>query len=202
MLYLGTGSVPARADVIASGLIGYLASPNAGNKIPAGVTWAADNGCFNAKTFNVDEWVDWLDRQPRSALWATVPDAVGDHAATLELWHQWAPVVRDLGFRPAFVVQNGCASLASVPNDAFAIFVGGDTRYKLSETARIIVQHFEGPTHMGRVNSLRRLRLAAAWGIDTVDGTFLSYAPDHNLNRLLRFMRAIEQQPTLEGIKQ
>lgn len=202
MLYLGTGSVPARPDVIATGLIGYLASPLAGNRVPNGVTWAADNGCFNADTFNIHRWVDWLNRQPRTALWATVPDAVGDHDATLELWHKWAPVVTDLGFRPAFVIQNGCASLASVPNNAAAVFVGGDTRYKLSETARIIVQHFDGPTHMGRVNSLRRLRLASAWGIDTVDGTFLAYAPDLNLERLLRFMRATKQQPTLEGIQQ
>ena len=183
-------------------MIGYLGTPLAGNRLPAGVPWAADNGCFNAATFNVDRWVDWLDRQPRTALWATVPDVVGDHQATLERWHQWAPIVRELGYRPAFVIQNGCDSLAAVPLDAAAVFVGGDTKYKLSETARTIVQQFAGPTHMGRVNSLRRLRLAAAWGLDSVDGTFLSFGPDVNLQRLLRWLHEIHQQPTLEGITQ
>ena len=201
-MYLGTGSVPARPEAKQSGMIGYLASPRAANAVPSGVVWAADNGCFNADTFSVHQWIDWLDRQPRTAIWATVPDAVSDHDETLELWHTWAPVVTDLGFKPAFVIQNGCASLASVPDNAAAVFVGGDTRYKLSETARTIVQHFDGPPHMGRGNSLKRLQLAAAWGIDTVDGTYLTFAPDKNLKRLLRFMQATKQQPTLTGIQQ
>ena len=50
--------------------------------------------------------------------------------------------------------------------------------------------------HMGRVNSLRRLRLAAQDGYDSVDGTFLAYGPDKNLPRLLTYLR-LADQPTL-----
>ena len=39
--------------------------------------------------------------------------------------------------------------------------------------------------HMGRVNSGRRWNVAALFGCDTVDGTFLAYGPDINLPRLL-----------------
>lgn len=200
MLYLGTGSAPALPEAASSGMIGYLATPNAGNRLPAGIRWAADNGCFNAATFNADRWIDWLDRLPKSAMWATVPDVVADHAATLDRWHQWAAIVRDVGHRPAFVIQDGCDSLAAVPPDAEALFIGGSTAYKLSETARTIVQDFNGPTHMGRVNSLRRLRVAASWGVDSVDGTFLSFGPDKNLPLLIRYLRIVRSEPTLEGI--
>ncbi len=42
--------------------------------------------------------------------------------------------------------------------------------------------------HMGRVNSWRRMSRALAIGCDSVDGTFLTRAPDHNLPRLLRWL--------------
>jgi hypothetical protein len=49
---------------------------------------------------------------------------------------------------------------------------------------------------MGRVNSLRRLRLAARDGYDSVDGTFLAFGPDKNLPRLLAYLRRATE-PTL-----
>ena len=40
-----------------------------------------------------------------------------DATATDELWGRWAPVVRDFGYRPAYVLQDGCEQL---PDDAEA----------------------------------------------------------------------------------
>ena len=48
-------------------------------------------------------------------------------------------------------------------------------------------------THMGRVNSWKRLQLAANWNLDSVDGTFLAFGPDANAGRFLSWLRALEQ---------
>jgi hypothetical protein len=47
--------------------------------------------------------------------------------------------------------------------------------------------------HMGRVNSLRRLRYAAAIGCHSADGTCLTYAPQQNLPRLLSWLDQVNQ---------
>ncbi|MEU7524660.1 hypothetical protein AB0A74_02880 [Saccharothrix sp. NPDC042600] len=41
--------------------------------------------------------------------------------------------------------------------------------------------------HLGRLNSARRRKLAEVFGVDTADGTFLTYGPDKNLARLARW---------------
>lgn len=46
---------------------------------------------------------------------------------------------------------------------------------------------------MGRVNSLRRLRHAAAIGCDSADGTYLAFGPDRNLPRLLDWIGAVNE---------
>jgi len=38
--------------------------------------------------------------------------------------------------------------------------------------------------YMGRVNSLRRMRLAEWFGAESADGTFIAQAPDKNLARV------------------
>jgi hypothetical protein len=45
------------------------------------------------------------------------------------------------------------------------------------------------------VNSLRRLRHAAAIGCHSVDGTYLAYGPDRNLPTLLRWLAIIKHTP-------
>jgi hypothetical protein len=51
--------------------------------------------------------------------------------------------------------------------------------------------------HMGRVNSLRRLRHAADMGCDSADGTFLAFGPDINLARLLGWFDELAARPSL-----
>jgi hypothetical protein len=45
--------------------------------------------------------------------------------------------------------------------------------------------------HMGRVNSLKRLRYAAAIGCDSADGTYLANGPDVNLPAVLAWLRDV-----------
>src|SRR5262245_19076135 len=97
--------------------------------VALGLRWSADNGCFHG--FDIEACrMMWA----RLAGWpgccfVTAPDVVSDHAATLALWAEWAPVVRELtGGQPlAFVAQNGATSWDDVPEDADAVFIGGDT---------------------------------------------------------------------------
>lgn len=200
MRYYATASGPKVTAAIQDGLLAQMRTPDTGNRLIDGAAWAADNGCFNAKTFTVARWGKWLIRQPRTAEWAAVPDVVGDHAATLERWHRFAPWVRRIGFVPAFVAQDGCTPDA-IPADAGALFVGGTTEWKTSNAAHACVieaQRRGIPTHMGRVNSLRRLRIAAQWECDSVDGTYLAFGPDQNLPRLLNWLRPAA--PSMFGV--
>jgi hypothetical protein len=159
-----------------------------------GWPWAADNGCFSA-AWKADEWLTWLRRQRRDALFAVVPDVVGDHHSTRQRWDEWGAIVDNLGFRPLYVLQDG-QPIDDVPwDECGGVFVGGSTDYKLSYEARRIVERANDSglyTHMGRVNSLKRLRIARDWGCDSVDGTFLAFGPATNVPRMLRWFDALD----------
>lgn len=203
MLYL-SGCIPKKPEVqqqlLATG-IGALLTPYSQRTLPSpSWTWAADNGCFG-KSWTADTWQQWLEtRQADHApLFATVPDVVADHHNTMQRWHTYAPIVRSLGYRLAFVLQDG-ATINNIPLEEFdALFIGGTTHFKLSPHARTIVEHCKANdkwVHMGRVNSKRRIQTAYEWHCDSVDGTYLAFAPDTNTPRLLRMMTA-GTQPTL-----
>ena len=50
---------------------------------------------------------------------------------------------------------------------------------------------------VGRVNSWRRLDLVAGWNVDSVDGTYLAFAPDVNGARLATWLRRLRTQSPL-----
>lgn len=161
MTFYLTGSAPPDArHLLDTGLVGLMATPKqTGVGLRDGWIWAADNGCFNAKTYVGDlRWFAWLaDNAPNAArcLFATAPDVVGDHAATLARSLPWLPRIRSLGYPAAFVAQNG-ATVDNVPWDAFdVLFIGGDTAWKLGPDAQSLTFHAKGVgkrVHMGRVN--------------------------------------------------
>lgn len=173
-------------------LFGALRTPQMGNKIPDGVMWGVDNGCFNPKIaakFNVEEYLAWLDAMPReSCLFATAPDVLFNAAATLERSLPILPRIRALGHRAAFVAQDGLENL-EIPWDAFdVLFIGGTTEWKLGAAARRIAceARMRGKwVHVGRVNSEVRVAYCAEeLEADSVDGTFIKFAPDTNIKRL------------------
>ena len=197
MIYL-TGSW--RPGYEALGL-GMMSSPDIAYAVPDDCPWAADNGCFAAGArFDPARWIAWLDRQPRGrCLFAVAPDVVADAVGTETRSRPWIRVIRDMGYPPAYVAQDGMESL-SVEWDFDVLFIGGSTKWKLSAHARMLAGRAvrEGRcVHVGRVNSLRRMRAAAAMGAASCDGTFLRFGPSTNLPRLLRMLRAIDTQPEL-----
>jgi hypothetical protein len=184
--------------------VGVMLTPIRGDRIPDNRTWAADTGCFaTPERYNTVRYLAWLRERQHAAyrcLFATAPDVVGDAVATLD---QSLPVlaqIRGLGFPAALVAQDGLEAL-DVPWDDFdCLFVGGTTAWKLSEAAYALAQEAKARgkwCHMGRVNSLRRLRAATIGGYDSCDGTFLVRAPDANLPRMERWLEVMKRQPPL-----
>jgi hypothetical protein len=195
MLYFANPAGNAEAHMRA-GELGYIDTPKQGNFRPERVTWCADNGCFG-KGFKEDHWWAWLqDNAPFASTcrFATAPDVVGDAAATLERSRPWLARIRQLGYKVAFVAQDGLEDL-EVPWDEFdALFIGGSTEWKLGEAAAQLVAEAKARgkwVHMGRVNSRKRLRYAASIGCDSTDGTYLTFGPDKNLPKLIGWVREL-----------
>lgn len=183
-----------------AGHLGFLDTPRQGNIRPAGVAWAADNGCFGKGWPGYTAWLDWLDRHAHAApyaLFATAPDVVADAQATLDRSGPYLDQIRAKGYPAALVAQDGLEDL-QVPWSTFdVLFIGGSTEWKLGPAARALIvkaQHEGKKVHMGRVNSLKRLRYAASLGCDSVDGTYLTFGPSVNLPRLLRWLGMVHDE--------
>lgn len=193
MLYLTTGSTAPVREAIQLGLLGELATPASGKRRVAGSSWGADNGCFNERTYPGDDrWFAWLTTLERDGcLFAVLPDVVADAEATLARSLPWVDPVRELGFPVAFVAQDGAVP-EGLPWSRFdVLFVGGSTDWKLGPEAREIVgvaQMLGKWVHMGRVNSRKRVRYARSIGVDSVDGTYIAFAPNYNLPKVLSWM--------------
>lgn len=186
---------------MSAGLIDCIVTPVQGNKIPEGAWFCADNGCYGAGYPGDEEWWEWLQTKPTERCrFAVAPDVVGDAAATLERSRPWLPKIRSLGMPAAFVAQDGQEHLP-VPWDEFdVLFIGGTTDWKLGAAVRGLVAQAKAHgkwVHMGRVNSFRRLLYADAIGCDSADGTYVTFGPDVNLPKVLRWIRRIDDHPPL-----
>jgi len=201
--YFANPSTPTVREAMITGLLGTIITPAQGNRLPDGTAWCADNGVFGGKYPGDGPYLAWLaDRAHRAAdcAFAVAPDVVGDAAATLVRSAPMLAPIRALGYRVALVAQNGLEDL-DVPWDAFdVLFIGGDTDWKLGLAARRLVSAAKArgkQVHMGRVNSLQRLRYAEAIGCDSADGTYLAFGPDVNLPSVLAWLRAVNNQGAL-----
>src|SRR5690349_2571418 len=185
------------------GLIGCIITPAQGNRLPDGVVFCADNGCFGGGYPGDAAWLSWLAALPADrCAFAVAPDVVADAAATLERSAQFLPMIRALGIPAAFVAQDGLEDL-TVPWDSFdVLFIGGSTEWKLGAAAQGIAAEAKArgkSVHMGRVNSLRRMRYAQAIGCDSADGTFVAFGPDRNLPELMGWLHDVNHQAGLFG---
>lgn len=141
--------------------------------------WMLDNGAFGGK-WDADTWMRRLDdlaHRADTCIAAVVPDVVADVRATLARWHQYAPVVKQAGYRTAFVAQDGLTPDMVPWHELDVLFVGGTTRYKL-HGAWSVIREAQGCgvwVHVGRVNSTARLRMFGS--CDSADGTMLAREP-------------------------
>lgn len=177
--------------------------------------WAGDNGAyttdpagFSPSLFRAMLADERLRHARRRCRFIAAPDrlvvqpdgrtVIGDAAGTLDQFGTWADEVHAAGFPVALVAQDGLETMLDrVPwSDVDALFLGASTGWKEGDAAARCVGEAARRgklTHMGRVNSERRLRIADSFGCDTVDGTYLRFGPDVNLPKLLRWLGALDQ---------
>lgn len=179
-----------------------MLSMGMGNRAPAEGLWAADSGRYNAPEKYTDEkYLAWLERHRWAAnrcLFATAPDVVGDGYQTLILSVPMFARIQALGYPVAFVAQDGIDYIPWYRFDA--LFIGGTTKFKLSEQVRELCAEAKRRgkfLHMGRVNSYKRLKIASAFGCDSVDGTKLAFGPDVNQLLVERWLVDLHHAPVL-----
>lgn len=169
--------------------IGRMVQPRALGRIPdtprAGYLWAADNDCFQG--FHQTRYLKMLSHvaDVPGCLFITVPDVVGDSEATMKLFREWGETVAKVG--PVGLVGQDGLTPQQVPwNDIQTLFIGGTTEWKLSEDAQLLMKEARERgkwVHMGRVNSWRRVEYAKACGVDSIDGTQLSWFSDTYIDK-------------------
>lgn len=144
-----------------------------------------DNGAWSdfqaGRSFDEDDYdrfLEWLDAQRVRADWLVLPDIVAGGVASLELSTRY--MNRCLAVAPLVLiaVQNGMepADLAPLVGPSVGIFLGGSTDWKLDRMREwgnfcaVRRLHY----HVARVNSIKRMALAASCGAASVDGSSAS----------------------------
>lgn len=201
MLALVSGTTRTVRDLAAKGVpnLGHLLTPKNGNRVDTiletGLPWACDNGAFSG--FDAGEFRLFLGKisGKRQALFVAIPDVVGDARETVKMFGEWRDEVAATGHPVAFVLQDGQEDL-ELP-DADCYFIGGSTRFKLSETAMGLAQDGKRRgawVHIGRVNSERRIRIAAEMGCDSFDGGSMAMFGDAYIERFCKFAERVQVQ--------
>jgi hypothetical protein len=201
VLYLCNPSTDAITASMQRGELGFIDTP-AQRQQRVGSRWCADNGCFGKGYPGDEAWLAWLARQAAErdaalCVFATAPDVVADFAATWARSRPWLSRIRELGLPAALVAQDGMSvDTFDGWDELDVLFVGGSTEWKLGAAARALVAEAKRRgkhVHMGRVNSRKRLRYAQAIGVDSCDGTLLTFGPDKHLPSLLRWLAQLEE---------
>jgi 7-cyano-7-deazaguanine synthase in queuosine biosynthesis len=196
--FFGNPSSAKAQAAMTAGLIGMTVTPKQGNKIPPGAEFIFDNSCFAGGYPGNDAFIRLLEHyrpvQDR-CLFVVAPDVApaGPMVESLRRSRPMLQRIREAGYRAALALQNGCEDVALPWGEFDVVFIGGDTTWKLGPAARRIAREarLRGKlVHMGRVNTLRRLRIAQEF-CDTADGTCLTRGPDVNLPLLLRWLASV-----------
>lgn len=142
-----------------------------------GFPYAIDNGAWTAyrqgASFDARRYRGLVAALGKGADWIVLPDAVGDAAKTASMTDEWLAELS--GHRLLAVIQDGAeaASLERLLPHVHGFFLGGSDEYKLrtmsqwGDWCKARGRYY----HVGRVNSARRIALAARAGADSVDGT-------------------------------
>lgn len=152
--------------------------------------YALDNGCYTEwneeKFFFMLRKVKLLRRKP---MFVCVPDVVADAEETTRRWHKYQDKIT---FKKAFVVQDGHEP-QDVPQEAYAVFVGGSTQWKLDNAEKF--KGVCGWLHIGRVNTPNRLKWAEELGADSIDGTgfFRGGKKDYKYRGFVEYFEGREQ---------
>ena len=142
--------------------------------------FAIDNGAYGFfkqdTPFNDEKFLALLEKYGHLCDWTVIPDKVGDAAETFKMFDVWHSRLEK--YKCLFVVQDGMAEAqveALLPLVG-GIFVGGTTEWKketIPRWAQLCKRH-DKICHVGRVNTIRRIRFCRANGVDSIDGSGVS----------------------------
>lgn len=184
---------------LASDHLGHLLTPANGNKLSVllqtGLPIAVDNAAFSG--FDAPAWVALtrsldqyrLNKWSDALLWVVAPDVVADAEATLDQWIYWRHHLKALHLPPAYVAQDGAEAGRLIPWSRIrCLFIGGSTAWKESTHAESLIRKAKELgkwVHVGRINTMRRLDMFDALGVDSFDGGQFSMFPDRYIPRWL-----------------
>jgi hypothetical protein len=137
-----------------------------------------DNGAWGAfasgRPWNADHFLRAVDVLGDHVDAIVAPDIVCGGQASLDLTLTHLPHLLTVGRPILIAVQNGMKPADLPPLSAnLGLFIGGDDRWK-EDSARMWGAHARAagaPCHMARVNTARRIHLAASAGCTSFDGT-------------------------------
>ena len=167
---------------------------------PDGMLFALDNGawkCRDGSPFPEKPFRSLVDRYGSLADFVVIPDIVAGGMRSLEFSLSWLPRLR--GLRQLLLpVQDGMdvRSVCEVLREhiGLGIFLGGSTQWKLETMYNwgVVACAARRYYHVGRVNTARRIRLAAESGADSFDGTSASM-----FSCTVPLLQAARSQPSL-----
>lgn len=138
--------------------------------------FAIDNGAFAG--FKPGEFRGLLLREKDAKTlcrFVVVPDVVGSARRTLEVFEFWKYNLA--GWPLALAAQDGVEDLPIPWSELACIFIGGSTKWKLSQAAEDVIRAAKAMgkwVHAGRVNTPARFEYFDEIGADSIDGTGLS----------------------------
>jgi hypothetical protein len=166
-----------------------------------GLKYGIDNGAWGAfkqaRPFDDKAFIDLIESAGSQADFVIMPDIVAGGMESLKFSMSWLPRLRH--FRSLLLpVQDGM-DVPAVARELrltqrIGIFLGGTTEWKLKTMygwgmlAAAMDRHY----HVGRVNTRRRIRLAAESGATSFDGTSATM-----FSCTLPMLEAARQQPSL-----
>lgn len=139
----------------------------------------ADNGQWsereNPLPFKAERFLRFVDWLGERAQWLLLPDVPFRGLESLALTLEWLPKLRGHSAILLIAVQNGVtpAMIAPFLGPRVGIFVAGDTEWKEASLPLwgTLAREAGCHLHVGRVNTVRRIRICAAAGVDSFDGS-------------------------------
>ena len=147
-----------------------------------GLPYALDNGAWSAfqarKDFDTEAFERAVKLLGAGADWIVIPDIVAGGIDSLAFSLEWMPRLLPLGVPLLLAVQDGMnpAEVRRHLDRKVGIFVGGSTDWKIATALQwgALAGETGCHLHIGRVNTAARIRLCAAAGADSFDGTSAS----------------------------
>lgn len=189
---------------------GRLITPRSGHSIKASSgdnkPWGADNDAFGGwdhkKELAFSRMLGRIcrDGKRETCRFVAAPDVVGDSEATMRQFDAWGSIIRSSGLPVALVAQDGLTA-ADVPWDSIdSLFIGGTTEFKLSRESDDLIsaaKRLGKWVHVGRVNTLKRIRHFHDIGVDSFDGSKFSRWPDEYFPQVARWLAGLGSQKIL-----